>query len=115
MEPDFFREIGSRISHILMSQDRSQQSLADDLNISKQVMHKIIKGSKAINAIELGSIARSLGVPVDTLIPSLSQMEPPVVAFGFMGEIACEKTKEEFERIRTAIDEMLFLKDLLDE
>lgn len=114
MELDLFKQIGFNIALILAKQQRTQQSLANDLGISKQVMHKIMKGSKAINAIELNAIAKALAVSMDTLLPSEGDTESNHIVFGFMGEVACEQTRAEFERVRIAIDEMFFLEDLLN-
>lgn len=110
-----FKQIGKQIGRLLENQNRSQQSLADDLGISKQVMHKIIKGSKAINAAELHAIAKSLLVPLEHLLPPTESGAREELAFGFMGQVTCDETKEEFERIRSAIREMLMLEELLDE
>lgn len=110
-----FKQIGKQIGSLLENQNRSQQSLADELGISKQVMHKIIKGSKAINAAELHAIAQSLLVPLEQLLPRTESGAREELAFGFKGQVTCDETKEEFERIRSAIREMLMLEELLDE
>jgi len=114
MKLDLFKQIGCKIADILAKQQRTQQSLADDLGISKQVMHKIMKGSKAINAIELHAIASALAVSMETLLPSQGDTASNQIVFGFMGEVSCEQTRAEFEKVREAIDEMFFLEDLLN-
>ena len=44
-----FAQVGANIQEQLDRKGFTQQSLADELGISKQVMNKIIKGNKAIN------------------------------------------------------------------
>ena len=52
-----FAQVGANIQRQLDIKGMTQQSLADALQISKQVMNKIIKGSKAINVNELAKIS----------------------------------------------------------
>ena len=47
-----FVQVGSNIQKQLDMKGMTQQSLADSLNISKQVMNKIIKGSKDAGVID---------------------------------------------------------------
>ena len=114
MDHDIFKQIGANIARLLEEQDRSQQSLADDLHISKQVMSKIINGAKAINAMELQAIAKSLHVGIDNLLKSPTPYAPTQLAFGFMGLITNEETQEEFNHLNAAIKEILLLEELLD-
>lgn len=115
MDHDIFKQIGANIASMLEVQDRSQQSLADDLHISKQVMSKIINGAKAINAMELQAIAKSLDVGIESLMNSPTPYVPTQLAFGFMGKITNEETQDEFNQLNEAIKEILLLEELLDE
>ena len=63
-----FAQVGANIQEKLNEKGMSQQSLADALGISKQVMNKIIKGSKAINVNELSKIAGILSTSTDSLL-----------------------------------------------
>ncbi|MCD8096825.1 MAG: helix-turn-helix domain-containing protein [Lachnospiraceae bacterium] len=68
MDHMLFEQVGSNIRSILSAQGRTQQSLAEELGISKQVMSKIIAGAKAINAAEIRRIADALHVSADSLL-----------------------------------------------
>lgn len=108
-----FAQVGSNIQKQLDMKGMTQQSLADSLNISKQVMNKIIKGSKAINVNELAKIAEILNISADELL----MMPSDTVAterLNFMGSIQDETTLEQINLIRTAIDEINMLEELLD-
>ena len=108
-----FAQVGANIQKQLDIKGFTQQSLADALEISKQVMNKIIKGSKAINVNELAKIAEVLGTTTDDLLMSHDE---PVSAdsLSFMGSVSDEKTLEKVNLIRAAIDEIHMLEVLLN-
>ena len=110
-----FAQVGANIQEQLDRKGFTQQSLADELGISKQVMqvmNKIIKGNKAINVSELAKIAHILGTTADEL---LTVQGEPVLAdsLSFMGSIDDEKTLENINLMRSAIDEIHMLEELL--
>lgn len=109
-----FMQVGANIQEELVRKDMTQQGLADSLGISKQVMNKIIKGTKAINVNELSKIAEILHTTTDSLLTVRSK---PAVAdsLGFMGDVHDRKTLEKVNLIRTAIDEIHLLEELLDD
>ena len=108
-----FAQVGANIQKQLDIKGFSQQTLADALGISKQVMNKIVKGSKAINVNELAKIASIMGTTTDEL---LTVPNEPVSAdsLSFMGSVTDEKTLEKVNLIRSAIDEIHMLEELLD-
>ena len=108
-----FVQVGSNIQKQLDMKGMTQQSLADSLNISKQVMNKIIKGSKAINVNELAKIAEVLNISADELLMMPSETAT-TERLNFMGSIQDETTLEQINLIRTAIDEINMLEELLD-
>lgn len=107
-----FSQVGANILKQLNKKGLTQQSMADALGISKQVMNKIIKGNKAINVNELGKIAAVLGVTVDELLLTRADKEQ-VESINFMGSITDESTLEKVNLIRSAIDEINMLEELL--
>lgn len=106
-----FAQVGANIQRELDSKSMTQQSLADALSISKQVMNKIIKGAKAINVTELAQIASVLGTSTDALLTTNSYTEISG-NLAFMGKITDEQTREKVELLRSAIDEIQFLEEL---
>lgn len=108
-----FVQVGSNIQKQLDMKGMTQQSLADSLNISKQVMNKIIKGSKAINVNELAKIAEILNISADELLMMPSDTAT-TERLNFMGSIQDETTLEQINLIRTAIDEINMLEELLN-
>lgn len=107
-----FAQVGANIQKQLDIKGFTQQSLADELGVSKQVMNKIIKGNKAINVNELVKIAHVLGTTADELLTV--QSEPVLVdSLSFMGSIKDEEMMEKVNLIRSAIDEIHMLEELL--
>lgn len=63
-----YQQVGANIKRELRKRGYTQQNLADYLKISRQVMYKIIKGSKAINVMEITKTATFLGMSTDELL-----------------------------------------------
>lgn len=109
-----FAQVGANIQNKLDEKEMTQQSLADALGISKQVMNKIIKGNKAINVNELAKIAGVLNTSTDALL--IVGAEPVTIdSLSFMGDVHDEITRERVNLIRTAIDEIHMLEELLND
>lgn len=108
-----FAQVGANIQKEIDLRGITQQKLADALGISKQVMNKIIKGSKAINVKELARIASILGTTTDKLL--MADREPvSTESLSFMESITDGAMLERVDLIRSAIDEIHMLEDLLD-
>lgn len=107
-----FAQVGANILSKIESMGMTQQNLADALGISKQVMNKIIKGSKAINVNELAKIASIIGTTTDELLTVTGE---PVSAdsMSFMGTVTDDETLKKIELMRSAIDEIHMLEELL--
>ena len=108
-----FAQVGANIQRQLDIKGMTQQSLADALQISKQVMNKIIKGSKAINVNELAKIAEVLSTSTDALL-TVSSESVAIESLSFMGSVHDETTLERVNLIRSAIDEINMLEELLN-
>lgn len=109
-----FAQVGANIHKKLDEKKMTQQSLANALGISKQAMNKIMKGSKAINVNELARIAGILNISADELFTVVTE---PVAIDGLslMEDVCDEATRERVNRIRTAIDEIHILEELLND
>ncbi len=110
MADNLFQQVGNNIQKVLQEKGKTQQYLADTLNISKQVMSKIIMGAKAINVSEISKIASILDVSVERLL-DVREKEAEVHNFSFMGNVENENTKEKIGLLRTIIDEIILLEE----
>ena len=111
MENSFFKLVGKNISNILELKNITQQSLADMLGVSKQVISKIINGQKAINVREISMISQVLDVSLESLLDVQKQTIHKSPQFSFMGELNKERTKEKVDFLRHVIDEILYLEE----
>ena len=115
MDKAFFEQVGKNISNTLEQKRITQQALAIQLGISKQVLSKIIKGQKAINVSEISMISKALNVSIDSLLNIKSQTPELSPQFSFMGKLKKEKTKEKVNLLRNVVDEILFIEDYLND
>ncbi|MDX9916130.1 MAG: helix-turn-helix transcriptional regulator [Sphaerochaeta sp.] len=109
-------QIGQTIYALLKERGLTQQSLAENLGISKQVMNKIINGKKVMNVNELAQIAQVLRFSTDALLADL--VSPPASntpVFASKGVAVSDEDKETLEVLRTIIGEIRLLEGLLDE
>lgn len=113
MENTIFKQVGNNIQNILVAQGKTQQFLAEKLCISKQVMSKIVSGTKAINVAEISKIAKVLNVSTDMLL-EVEKGQEPVHNFSFMGQVKNEATKKKIETLQTVIDEIVMLEEYAD-
>jgi len=108
--------IGRNILDVLQDREMSQTELADKMDVSKQVVSKIINGQKAINALEMKKIAGILGIDIDKLMESRSQdvsIDESLVML--MGKIENPEAKDTMRFLNMVIDELMFMEDLLHE
>lgn len=113
MNNTIFEQVGNNIQKVLNEQGKTQQFLADQLGISKQVMSKIVSGAKAINVAEISQIANILNVSTDYLLTTGMKQEA-VHNFSFMGKVKNEETKKKIEFLKTVIEEILILEECID-
>lgn len=114
---NYFENIGDNIQKILSSINMTQSELADRIGVSKQVMTKIVKGQKAINAYEIKSISSALGISLDDLVKErtyddYSEVEPVLM---FMGKIHNEETREKLKFLNSIIIDMVKMEEILNE
>ncbi|HWQ71317.1 MAG TPA: helix-turn-helix transcriptional regulator, partial [Desulfitobacteriaceae bacterium] len=84
---NFFELVGQNILSILDEQKKTQVFLAEKIGVSRQVMQKITKGKKSINALEISRIANALNVPIDRLTKKFEETKEIDSLLLFMGRI----------------------------
>lgn len=109
---NYFETVGQNIQIVLDKQNMKKTDLAKKLNISRQMVQKIINGQKAINVKEIASIADALAVTADALLnPSNLQMQGGA-SVQFMGKSGQAK---DFAFVEKTIREYMKLEDRLYE
>lgn len=112
---NFFEQVGRNILSILDEQHKTQVFLAKQIGVSRQVMQKITKGKKAINALEISKIANALQVSIDRMTHKSEVSNDVDSVVLFMGKISNIDVKEKFDFLNTIIDEIVHLEDDLNE
>lgn len=109
----FFECVGRNILEVLCENDMSQTELAEKIGVSKQVMGKIVKGQKSINALEIKKISEVLKVTMERLLEEkANDDEEPVLMF--MGNVK-EESKKDIQFLSTVIREIISMEEALNE
>ncbi len=86
--------ISNNIMNIMKQNDKKQIDLAGYLNVSKQVISKMLSGARMINAIELQKIAEFLGVSMESLV-TIPQVIPETnTVKAFMRRVDSKEAKD---------------------
>lgn len=110
MYSNMFKQVGMNIQDILTERGLTQQFLADELGVSKQVMSKILAGNKAINVYEIRRIGEILSVSSEVLLNTEEEQEE-IHHFDFMGKVRNDETKEKIRFLQGVIDEIVMLEE----
>lgn len=100
--------IANNILILLKKQNKKQQDLADGIGTSKQVVSKMLNGSRAINAIELSKIAVFLNVSMDVLVKLPVVPQETSFTLAFMGRVTSDGGRKALEIADTLSDMILF-------
>jgi len=110
---NFFECVGKNILEVLLEKNISQTQLAEKIGVSKQVMGKIVKGQKSINALEIKKISEALCITMDRLVEEKEDLrEEPVLMF--MGKVK-EETKKDIEFLGLVIGEIIAMEEALND
>ena len=110
-----FMQLGDNMRYFLDQRGITQQSLAETLGVSEQVVNKMIKGNKAINLKEIVKIAQAMGVSMDDLLETREKDISVIYHLRFMENVHDEDTLQKVKQIRNAIDEIHMLEEVLND
>ncbi len=104
--------VGVRIQKRLDEIGKTQADLAKDIDVSRQIVNKIIHGRKNITLEEIKMIADILGMRLEDLVkePGKEKEEDPIIAF--MGEVDTEEARDGLKIAKKVMDLILFHRDL---
>ena len=100
--------IADRILDILKKQGKKQADLADSLGMSRQIISKMMNGSRTISAIELKKIADYLHMSMDELMKFPVKTGSTDVIHVFMGRVKTQEAREAIEIADRVSDLILF-------
>lgn len=116
----FYQMVGQRVLEAIKNKDWSQQQLANSINVSKQVMSKILNGEKNTTILEIRQIADVLNVSLDDLLKPISEKKFEVdfsldiedLEPKFMGQAVTQAGKEGVHRAFTIIKTVIEYEDI---
>lgn len=85
--------IAENILSMLKRQNKKQTELAEAIGTNKQTIHKMLNGSRMINAIELKRIADFLGVKMEELTKLPKTPIERDIVHVFMGKVDSEQAR----------------------
>lgn len=100
--------IAHNISNTLKMIGKSKEELAIALGYSKQVIGKMLSGSRSITALELKQISDFCNVPVKSLVTLPEKPVKTNVVLGFLDKLKTEEAKEGIRVADKLIDMYLF-------
>ena len=86
--------IRNTIMNIMKQNNKKQIELAGHLGVSKQIISKMLSGSRMINAVELQKIAEFLDVTMESLVKVSQTLPETNTVKAFMGRVESPEAKE---------------------
>lgn len=108
MMADMNMIIADNIMDCLKKQNKKQTDMAVGIGTTKQTVHKMLNGSRMINAIELKTIADFLGVKMEELTRIPEAVQGENVVHAFMGKVASQQAKDALTIADKLSDMILF-------
>lgn len=86
--------IAHNVAALLKDSHMKQTDLADALGTSRQIVSKMLSGTRAINAMELKRIAEFLNTTMDALVKIPETLPNSDMVHVFMGKAKTESAKQ---------------------
>ena len=86
--------ISNNIMNIMKQNNKKQIELAGHLGVSKQIISKMLSGSRMINAVELQKIAEFLDVSMESLVKVPQVIPETNTVKAFMGKVESQEAKD---------------------
>ena len=91
--------IANNINAFLEQNHKKQVDLANHLHVSRQIVNKMLNGTRTINAAELLQIAQFCGTNMETLTTVPDNYEENDVFHVFMGQAKTEEARQSIRDI----------------
>lgn len=100
--------IANNVSELLKKQNKKQTELAEGIGVTKQVVNKILNGSRMVNAVELHRIADYFHVSMEELVAVHDMEQDGNVIRAFMGQVETDAAREALAIADELADMVLF-------
>ena len=94
---DMDKVVALNINESLRNKNLKQTELASYLNISPQIVSKILSGVRGVSAFELKKISTFLNLPMDVFFEDKNINQNNLMARMFMGRITTEEGQKALE------------------
>ncbi len=102
--------IAGNIQALLKKQNKKQTDLAEALGTNKQTVNKMLNGARMVNAIELKTISKYLGVKMEELTKISSEYKDTDIVNAFTGKVQSEEARQALKIADHLSDMILFHK-----
>lgn len=106
--------IARNITEQLRKQNKKQIELAEGIGVSKQIITKILNGSRMVNAVELHRIADYFNITMEELVAEPKHMSEANVIRAFMGQVNTEAAREALEIADELADMIIFHANVME-
>ena len=106
--------IARNIAEQLKKQNKKQVELAEGIGVTKQVITKILNGSRMVNAAELHRIADYFKITMDELVAEPKNPTGTNVVRVFMGQVNSDAAREALEIADELADMIIFHANVMD-
>ncbi len=107
--------IAKNILASLKAKKKKQKELAEYLEVSPQIMSKIMNGERSVSAFEMKKISEFLNVPFKDLLKesdnNVDELNIPLV---FMGKISSEGGRKAVELANDVADTIIFYDRIIE-
>lgn len=106
--------IANNILKVLMEKEIKQTELAKGINVSPQVMSRMLSGTRTINGTELNEIASFCGVNMDDLVVISKDNDGTVISRAYNEGIKTKNAKKGLQLADEIIKLHIFCDETLD-
>ena len=100
--------VASNIIDLMKKNKTKQIDLAETIGVSKQIMSKMLNGSRMISIAELHKIAEYYHVKMDDLMNATAESHSDNVVRAFMGKVNTEAAKEARQDVDELADMIIY-------
>ena len=100
--------VASNIIDLMKKNKTKQIDLAETIGVSKQIMSKMLNGSRMISIAELHKIAEYYHVKMDDLMNAPTESNSDNVVRAFMGKVNTEAAKEALQDVDELADMIIY-------
>ena len=100
--------IANNINRYLETNHKKQVELAEHLNLSRQIVNKMLNGTRTINAVELRQIAVFCNTSMEELMSIPENRKETDMFHVFMGQVKTEEARQSIQDIDSLINLILF-------